>query len=100
MSVKITDSVYKYDEDLGYGKIVQTVMVESAHNRFAPLTAGDYVIALKINDTEYPLTLMEDIGTILLTARFNDTLTIKYISNGVEKSVSTTLYESLFKQIA
>ena len=100
IEVQLTDSVYSYDEVLGYGKIVHTITVKSCHNRFAPMTAGDVITAIKLNDVEYPVTVMDDIGTILLYARFNDTLTICYTNNGTQKTVSTTLYESMFSKLA
>lgn len=100
LTVKIADSVYKYDETLGYGKIVHTVAVESTHTRFSPMTAGDVVTGIKLGDKKYSVEVMDDIGTILLYARFNDNLTIYYLNNGTEKSVTTTLYESMFSKIA
>lgn len=97
-----------FDNNTGYVKILDTVVVSNvsilAKNELSNLTQDDQILSLKLtkqHSTVYTKTITRlfDYEEFMLLAGSGDTLEIKYLSAGVEKSITISLVSSDFSQL-
>ena len=78
-----SNSKYVFDENTGYGKIKENVMIKSVvENSIAQslgLQEDDIIKSIFVNETEYVIDRYFEIGDILFLVKETDTLHIKYV---------------------
>ena len=102
VTVSAKNSKYALDES-GYGKITETICVESVESgsiaETLGLAAGDVLTAVVIGGERHALGRTFDIGDLILTLRPNYTLQFAYERNGAESVTERcTLTPEMFAQ--
>lgn len=87
LSVDGKNSKYVYDDSLGYGNIVENVVVSSITNNSIAFNLGlqenDIIKSIFINETEYTINRYFEIGDIILNIRATNEIKISYIRNNL-----------------
>ncbi len=90
VTVESRNSKYVYDQNLGYGKIVEDVLIKTVNeNSIAQtlgLQEGDRITAILVKDTEYEICQSFDVSDILFAAQAGDNLSVKYERDGQEQT--------------
>ena len=85
VKVAATNSRYVFDEQKGYGEIIETITVDEIANGSISaklgLQLGDVLVSMFINGNEYKINRMFNIGDALLTIRNGDKISFKLIRN-------------------
>ena len=97
VNVTVSNSRYVYDDNLGYGEIVETITVSSVVTgsiaRTLGLQTNDVLKKITISDgtdsTEWTLNRNFDISDALLTAREGYTITVTYLRGEETQTTST-----------
>ncbi len=105
VTVSAENSRYVYDESKGYGDIYEDVYVsEVVSNGLMStlgLKAGDRLISINVNDTEYCLKRYFNLGDYLYTVRPGDTVSFTYERDGVKiNSTKATVSSSNFVTVS
>lgn len=98
------NSKYIYDENLGFGKIYEDVMIKSVtENSVAEslnLKAGDKLLSITINSTTYPLTRYFDLSDILYLVKPGDTISFEYQNERTNKTANYLVLASDFVAVS
>ena len=101
VTVTSSNSKYVYNEQTGYGKIVEDIVVtEITENSIASafgLVADDVLKTFKVNDTVYTLNRYFDIGDILYKVKEGDNISFTYTRG--EENKNTSVYKVLASDI-
>jgi len=102
VTVNSKNSKYVYNSVLGYGEIVEDIeidsIVDSSIAENLNLQSGDIIKSITINNKEYSLNRIFEIGDILLKIKQNDIITISYKRNNIAYSTNAyTILESDIK---
>ncbi len=98
ITVEAKNSKYVYDENLGYGEIVEKVYIaevtEGSIAQSMGIEAGDLIVSVTVNDVEYNINRYFEIGDLLLRVRSGDEMIITYqrndqLSNSSSYTVTT-----------
>ena len=96
-----SNSKYVFDENTGYGKIKENVMIKSVVDNSIAQSLGlqedDIIKSIFVNETEYVIDRYFEIGDILFLVKETDTLHIKYLRDNqvVETDNYTVLASDL-----
>jgi serine protease Do len=90
VTVTAKNSKYVYDESIGYGKIVEDIIVtevaDGSISASLGVSANDRIISLSINGTEYSFDRYFEIGDLLYYIKAGDKLSIKVERGGLIKT--------------
>ena len=92
-----SNSKYVFDEQKGYGEIVETITVNEISagsiSEQLGLAVGDVLTHIVVNGTEYKINRMFNIGDMLYTVRSGDAISFKLTRNG--QTISSNIYTVL-----
>ena len=95
VTIVATNSKYVFDEQKGYGEIIETITVDEIANGSISaklgLKVGDVLLSFIVNGVEYQLNRMFNIGDIILTIRSGDEISFK-LTRGTQ-----TIYSNEYK---
>lgn len=90
VTVTVNNTKYQYDQDTGYGRVIEDIVVTNiADGSIAStlgLQAGDILKSIGINNKTYLLDRYFELGDISLMVRNGDKLSIGYNRDGVAKT--------------
>lgn len=101
ITVSSTDSKYVYDAVSGYGKIKETINIQSVSAdsvaQTIGLKAGDVINAITINGKTHAVDRYFEIGDLSLAIRTNDTISITYVRDNQTSQTQeyTVVYDNL-----
>ncbi len=101
ITVRSYNSKYVYDQDKGYGKIQEDVIVYQVADGSITDTLGiqldDQITALVVNGTKHEIVRNFDIADILLLIRPDDNIAYQYIRQGT--SYTTQTYQVTYSDL-
>ena len=93
VTVTSSNSKYVYDEEKGFGEIIETVTVNKINansiSEKLGLQINDVIKSFKVNDKEYKINRNFNIGDILLTIRSGDVISFKVTRSNEDVTTST-----------